>query len=246
MINQVAIITNFRTGSTSFTLLKAEQYKLPYKAELFAHNRPEHLGRAKAAWQIQANHKHWTREERAAATSEEFFVEQLEAGHACCFKVMPNQIKHDGHMDRILNQVDKVYYLYRRDFLAQLKSWVTVRQKGDFHGTGFINGKNTHGVEKMRDAHLAKNGVGKTVKHHINIAEDIKLNPQLRTHNLCRGLIENYENMAEIMKRHPGELICMEDYFNELSYPAYNREITWEIEPEIPEDFNVEKLLKSS
>ena len=47
MINQVAIITNFRTGSTSFTLLKAEEYKLPYKAELFAHNRPEPLGRAK-------------------------------------------------------------------------------------------------------------------------------------------------------------------------------------------------------
>ncbi len=246
MINQVAIITNFRTGSTSFTLLKSEQYKLPYKAELFAHNRPEPLGRAKSAYQINENYKHWSPEEKAAATSEEFFIQQLEAGHACCFKVMPNQIKSDDSMARILNQVDKVYYLYRRDFLAQLKSWITVRQKGDFGGTGFINGKNTRGVEKMKELHLAKHGVGETVKHHIDIAEDIKRNPSLRTHNLCKGLIENYERMAEIMKKHPGELICMEDYFKELSYPAYNREITWETEPEIPEDFNVEKLLKSS
>jgi hypothetical protein len=38
----------------------------------------------------------------------------------------------------------------------------------------------------------------------------------------------------------------MEDYFNESHYPAYNREITWEIEPKIPPGFDVEKTLKSS
>ena len=246
MINQVAIITNYRTGSTSFTLLKAEEYKLPYKAELFAHNRPEPLGRAKSKYQIQLNHQDWSQEEKDWATSEEFFLQQLEAGHACCFKVMPNQIKTEGGMDRVLNKVDKIYYLYRRDFMAQLKSWITVRQKGDFGGTGFMTFKNSRGVDKMRELHLAKLGIGEPVKHHINIDEDWKRNQQLRSNNLCTGLIDNYKAMEETMKEHPGELICMEDYFKELHYPAYNREITWEKEPEIPEDFDVEKLLKSS
>lgn len=246
MINQVAIITNFRTGSTSFTLLKAEEYKLPYKAELFAHNKPEPLGRAKAKYQIQLNYKHLPDEEKQWLHSEEFFLQQLEAGHACVFKVMPNQVSSDEAMDRILNKVDKIYYLYRRDFLAQVKSWIAVRQIGDFGGTGFVSYKNAVGVEKMKQLHLAKHGIGETVKHHVDIQSDWEKNYHLRSGPLTEGLIKNYENMAETMKKHPGELICMEDYFKELHYPAYNREVTWEIEPKIPPGFDVEKTLKSS
>ena len=39
MTTNVAILTNFRTGSTNFTLQKAEEYDLPYKGELFSQER---------------------------------------------------------------------------------------------------------------------------------------------------------------------------------------------------------------
>jgi hypothetical protein len=242
----VCVITNFRTGSTSFTLLKAEEYNLPYKAEMFSHDRPYGLGKAKAKWEVASKMHEYTEEEKRFRISEDLFLDQIAVGEPCCFKVMPNQVKEEGNMDKLLQTVDKIYYLYRRDFKAQAKSWIAVRRIGDFGGTGFISMEKRKNTEKMKELHLGILGKEQTVKHHIDLTDESTVNWSVKSGFLIAGLIKNYRDMANLYRQYPGELICMEDYFAERDYPRYNREITWEVEPNWPEpDFNPENLFKS-
>ena len=44
MMSNVVVLTNFRTASTTFTLIKSEEYNLPYKGELFSHEKPHQIG----------------------------------------------------------------------------------------------------------------------------------------------------------------------------------------------------------
>jgi hypothetical protein len=240
-MNTVLIVTNFRAGSTAFTLLKAQEYNLPFKGELFSHERPHSLGEAKATWELNQLGI-FGKEKRKEFASDEKFIEQLENGEPCCFKYMPYQLhQQDKNIDRLMNSVDKIYYLYRRDFMAQCKSWIAVRQQGDFGGTGFISGPQISKAqfeESQREKHLGL--LGKTeepVKHHIEI------NPEgLYATRLVKQLTNNYEYMAKLYKKYPGELVCMEDFFENRPEEKYNRIVTFERDPILPEGFDVEKL----
>jgi len=253
---RIAIIANYRTASTSFTLKKAEEYGVPYKGEMFSDPRPYDLGEARAKWQLinspwKEMEKYQDPVEREACISHERFIEQLEAGHPCCFKLIPIQVRNEEHVSRILNAVDRIYYLYRRDFRAQCESWVAVRQDGNFGGTGFkrnVRDYLRNMTENQRQIHLATMGKeDEPYRITVDLEDQPNFGENERAFPLIRGLVERYEEMAKMYKEFPGELVCMEDYFKGETYNPYNREITWVKPmpmPEQYENFNVESLFK--
>jgi len=241
MINTVCIVTNFRTASTSFTLLKSEEYNLPYKGELFSHERSRSLGDAPAFWELRQSNARgeteYSREEILHLTRDEAFLEELRKGTPCCFKIMPSHIKtNDSMLHDIISACDKVYYLYRRDFKAQLSSYLAVRIEGDYDQTGFKQFSKANSFDRIKETHLGIRGKEETV------VKELDPNTNLRLRNLIAGsLINNYIRMAEVYRQIPGELICTEDYFTENKYNPYNREIHWTEDPNL-EDFDTESL----
>ena len=249
---KICVVTNFRTGSTSFTLLKADEYNAPYKGEMFTfYPRPYGLGAAKAQWQIVNYFEDCTDEEKTRLQSTELFVNQLEQGHSCCFKLMPGQLVDEELRDRMFKSMDKIYYLYREDFAAQCKSWIAVRQQDhlDFARTGFVRDEWLErqylekAAERQKVLHLGTLGKGETVRHHIDFGKRPAAGPNETEKRLINQLVEGYEWMGEMYKKYPGELVRMEDYFTDEKYNPYNREITWAVEPEIP-DFNPSKCFE--
>lgn len=246
---KICVITNFRTGSTSFTLLKAEEHGAPYKGEMFTPtNRPYSLGQAKATWEVHNFLMHLSTEEKDRIQSTDFFIDQLEYGHPCCFKLMNKQIWQPEKIERMLKSIDKIYYLYRRDFMAQLKSWIAVRQKGDFGGTGFKVTQERyldHMTERQTQMHLGRLGKVETVRHHIDLTNQNNVGWGEKQGQLVAELMDGYTWMSDLYKKFPGELVAYEDYFSGEKYNPYNREITWTVDPHvIPEGYNVEDLFK--
>ena len=240
MYNTVCIVTNFRCASTSFNLLKAEEYDLPYKGELFSHERSRNLGNAPSLWKLRRENKErevkYSNEELIYLCRDEAFLEELRKGEPCCFKVMPSHIKTDDMLYNIVSSCDKVYYLYRRDFKAQLSSYLAARMKGDWIATGFKRKSRPNTHEMIKDTHLGTNGKGETVVRNLDPFQNMKLRRLLP-----EQLINNYIRMAELYKQIPGELICAEDYFTKDKYNPYNRKINWTKDPNF-EDFDVEGL----
>lgn len=245
-INRVCVVTNFRTGSTSFTLIKSDIYKLPYKAELFSHEKPSSLGSIPSRGELVANMR--ALKYADLIQSDANLLHELKRNQAC-FKIMPSHFKnerkdHTSIMHEVLQNVDKIYYLYRRDFIAQVKSWIAVRLYGDFDKTGFRVDSSSHSQhERLKETHLGLLGNYET--HRITVDPKCEeLNGkfgEITIPNLRTQLADNYFQMAELYKKFPGELVCSEEYFVGKKYRPYNREITWTEEPEI-ENLDVEKL----
>lgn len=110
MTGHVCILTNYRTGSTSFIRGFADQNKLVNKWEVFnatipyAENvyKPEHVQFQRILPQI-------THSSRGVA-----------------FKVMGDQLGWDeNYFDQLIVAGCTPIYLYRRDFAAQAKSWTS-------------------------------------------------------------------------------------------------------------------------
>lgn len=238
-IKKVCIITNFRTGSTSLTLLKAEEYGIPYAGELFSHEKPFHIGTTKELLPKERTHARFIQELREN--------KELE----CCFKLMPVHAHFKLDMiGEIVDAVDKVYYLYRSDFKSQLISYMANRGYGREQETGFKTNTGWEDREK-RARQLVLGELGKT-KEPVVIKMSLK-DPQLTGQlgsismkTLRHGLIRNYEVMAEAYKLYPGELLRKEDYFSGEKHNPYNRYVEWkdDDEPEI-EDYDVDSLFKS-
>lgn len=235
-INKVLIITNFRTASTAFTLLKAEEYDLPYCGEMFSHEKPFNIGKTGEVKKLEnRTTRVWLDELR---TNDEV---------KCCFKVMPVHFKWDmDGLGECCRSVDKIYYLYRKDFLGQLDSYISVRGYIDSQHTGFIT-NTPPGQKEKRARQLVLGELGKT-KEPIKIEMDYNddaINGTKGTFVNVKGLrnslIRNYQVMADLYKKYPGELVCKEDYFAGEKYNPYNREVTWKNRPDI-EDFDVESL----
>lgn len=241
MINTVCIVTNFRTASTTFNLLKSEEYDLPYKGEMLSHERARPLGNAPSIWQLRKSNvegtTQYTKAEILDLSSDAAFLKEIQKGEPCCFKLMPSHINDDKMLYDIVSSCDKVYYLYRRDFKAQLESYLAARLGGDWQSTGFATPtRDTHSMDRIKEVHLGTKGKIDTVVKHL----DPNANPRLR--RLIAGhLINNYIRMANLYKRIPGELICTEDYFTKDKYNPYNREIHWTQDPNL-EDFDTEGL----
>lgn len=267
MTSNVAILTNFRTGSTTFTLNKAEEYDLPYKGELFSHERPHGIGRLKDLGAFRESFKINDEILSSYTLSNWNIYEELRKKHPACYKIMPSHFNKqwlngnpktmtDYHqLQLVLEQADKVYYLYRRDFRAQIKSWLAVRRDGSFAFTGFETNTPLH-WEMIEDAyykrveqlHRGSFRAGETYKATIDPNDPVFHEKTTMAMNaLVRQLVENYNVMAEMYKRVPGQLVCYEDYFVGDKYNPYNREITWTSEPEIDQyvtNWDIEGLFK--
>jgi|TARA_B110000902_G_scaffold30798_1_gene33095 hypothetical protein len=240
----VAIFTNYRTGSTAFTLLKSEEYDLPYGAELFSHERQSRVGSIPSRHELQRDYKIWQYELCDLIQSTDNLTAELKKKDTeICFKIMPTQVSTIQDNINIANAVDKVYFLYSRNFIRTVKSWIAVRVDGGFASTGFKSPSRRYDIEKTKEIHLGRQGHGET---HISTIDPKgpKLTGQLgqvSVNSLRKNIIENYERMAEIYHAVGGELICMEEYFTEDKFNPYNKKIIWTEEP-IIEDFDVESL----
>ena len=255
MTNTVCVLTNFRAGSTSFTLLKSKEFDLPYKGELFSHERP---------WDYAGHKGHWEELDIARKQPDnplvktftrdrDFFgdyLKGLQSGEQICFKLMPDHIvktwelNEDPTLDErdveVVRACDKVYLLYRRDWEAQVLSWVGMRCDGRFGQNGFKNHRHglVHGVDYHVNMHLGTEYGENTVMRKIK--GDMQGTFVKQT---VQQLVNNYKRMAYIKSVVPNiEVVCMEDYFGELPYLKYNHEYIWDNgKPDIP-DFDVEGL----
>jgi len=234
-IKKICIITNFRCASTAFNLLKAEEYGVPYKGELFSHEKTFDIGNTDKFKKFSGTR-----------TNENFYAElKNNESVECCFKIMPVHTQYDvDFLIDIAKATDKVYYLYRRDFLSQLTSYIAIRAYGNAQKTGFrTNVGFNQREERARQLVLGTLGEEKTYELEMSL-KDRELNGlhgNIGVKMLRRQLIRNYEVMAEAYKIFPGELICKEDYFTEEKYKPYNRKVTWNEDPNF-EDFDVEGL----
>lgn len=243
-IKTVAVVCNFRTGSTAFTIMKADEYELPYEAEIFSHDRPGRVGSIPQRAQLQKDYFITQAEILDLIQSDANYITELNKPQThICFKVMPGQVEDMSTMEEIVKSVDKVIYLYRRDFEATCKSWVAVRRHGDFHKTGFIVESPRWSPDRLREVHLGTKG--KDEKHIVTVdPDDAALTGGMgvvTVPNCIRQIQDNYERMAELYKKYPGELVCMEDYFVRDKWRPYNKEVNWVRDIDVPE-FDVESL----
>lgn len=265
MTTNVAILTNFRTGSTSFTLEKSKEYNLPYKGELFSHEKPHTIGSLLNIKEFLAKHKYQDHQIATYALSNWNIFDELRRGADACYKIMPTHFnkRFNGktkvdlfQLQAVLEEADKVYYLYRRDFRAQIKSWLAVRRDGSFGHTGFITNtaispRATEADYVQRLYQLHSGSFGKTEEPYKATLDPndpvFHSKTEIAIKSLVRQLVENYNAMSEMYKRVPGQLVCYEDYFISDKYNPYNREITWTGEPEIDQyvpNWDIEGMFK--
>jgi len=126
---------------------------------------------------------------------------------------------------------DKTYYLYRRDFAAQCRSWIGMSATGDYGNNGFIK-------DPSRKISGINGEYGKTVKHVI------KSNQQVANSKINQ-LKSNWEIIRKLYKDLPQfEVVCYEDYFHSINdWKPYNREYTWKNKLNIPE-YDVESIFR--
>jgi|TARA_R110000744_G_scaffold284051_1_gene395395 hypothetical protein len=249
MTRNVVILTNFRTGSTSFTLKKSEEYRLPYKGELFSHERPHPIGKLPAKQTIVAQYGYSSYAWVDTYLSRWNLFQELQAGNQACYKIMPSHFEGDHfQLEKVLAEADKVYYLYRRDLMAQVKSWMEVRHSGSFDKTGFITNNSDEAIRQPQ-LHLGTLGDGETYQNTIDPNDPIFVSSRtnVETRHLVTQIDRNYQAMGLMYKKVPGVLVCYEDYFSGDLYKPYNREIKWTSEPQIDEwvtDWTIENYFK--
>lgn len=264
MTTNVAILTNFRTGSTNFTLDKADEYDLPYKGELFSHERQHGIGRLSKIERFTEKNLNRDSVRNNFILSNWNIFEELRLGASACYKIMPShfnkRIKDRPICDLlqirlILEEADKVYYLYRRDLRAQILSWLAVRRDGSFGHTGFATNvpltwqtKDEDYHERMKQIHRGSFKITETYKATMDPDDPVfHSKTTMSIESLVRQIVENYDVMAEMYKMVPGELVCYEDYFSGEKYKPYNREIKWTGEPQIDsyvDNWDIEGLFK--
>ncbi len=190
------VISNYRCGTSTFTMQLAEKHGVPYCGEIFNKGKPFPIGNA------VRNAPHGVK------------LEQVRQGAHGAFKIFPNQTNYDMLKEMML-AADKTYYLYRRDFQAQVRSWVGMNQIGDYGNNGFIKDPN-------RKLSGINGEYGETVRHSINANQS--------TVNIkARDLKQNWEIIRKLYKELPQfEVVCYEDYFRKINdWKPYNRQYKW-------------------
>jgi LPS sulfotransferase NodH len=135
-------------------------------------------------------------------------------------KLMADHLNFDhDKIEQVLNSVDKIIYLYRKDFVAQAKSYIASASTNTYTVNGFKE-------------------YGQTPENSI-ITIDALSHEQIDTY--VNVLKENYLTMSYFYKKIPGELRCLENF--EIKKP-YKKTIIWKDEEPIIPDFDVESLFK--
>jgi hypothetical protein len=135
-------------------------------------------------------------------------------------KLMADHLVYNNELiEKVLTKVDKIIYLYRKDFTAQAKSYISSASTNTFMVTGL---KETF----------------QTPEDSVITVADLE---QSVIDNYIDTLKKNYYTMAYFYKKFSGDLLCLEDF--KIKNP-YQKTIMWGgKEPVIPE-FDVESLFK--
>lgn len=224
-VKSICVVSNYRTASTNFTMKLSLEYDLPYAGEAFSHERPFRVGNQLKGWDDSGlndlREKGWTHWE-CKNYSDDTLIEEIKGGAEVCFKLMPTHIQTHEKRVELLEACDEVYYLYRKDYLAQLKSWVAMRCTGDWSNNGFI--RTTLDEPSMKyfwESHHGEiTGLGPTVHHDIDA-------DQCFVDQMHSEIWPGYEMQRALWKEVPGEVYAMEDYYTGALYIPYNRTYNW-------------------
>lgn len=164
----IGIVCNYRVGSTNIVRNMAAKEKLPNRWEIFNDCR----GFLATAENLR---------EKNDNSHIDRIMRQIEQC-PCVFKVMGDQLLWDMQHIHRLAKCTEFVYLYRRDWQAQVKSWVAWIDAGD-RGHRY----------------------GKVKEYHIDVTQEFFDD---QAHILKR----NYEFMEQVFAAYPGDKMCLEDF----------------------------------
>lgn len=199
--NKICIFTNYRTGSSFLSRKISNLSNSVGLGEHFAYQK---------------------RDRKITNYSESVFNEEFSNIHKnkrFLIKLMADHLDYtDGYIQQVLGSVDKIIYLYRRDFAAQAKSYVAGMMTKSL---GF------HGYKEMETSNITTVTVPEEYKEHSPFLIDI--------------LKKNYIKMSEFYKKVPGDMYCLEDF--EVQRP-YRKIVVWPGTEPVIEPFDVESLFR--
>jgi len=194
---KICIITNYRTGSSSFITTISDLNKNPSLGEYFS--------------KVSYDGRGFTIDKafRNVLSKPRYIV-----------KVMPDHLRYNIELlTTIITNSDRIIYLYRRDFVSQVKSFLAAKSTNSYSVTGYKE--------------LDQTPENSIVKVPVLSTEFI----QEATHIL----INNYLAMAECYRLFPGDIYCLEDFANQNPYKKQN---IWAQELPYITPYDVEGLFK--
>lgn len=196
---KILVITNYRCGSSYYGHTLAAKLKLANYGEI-----------------LNSNNKNGTATVPGTASHRE----KLNTLSDGVYKIMPDQVC-DVPLEEWIDAVDLHVFLYRRDFIAQAKSWIAINETNDWYNNGLVGNPFT-------------GKYGTLVTHTIAPSQEIA---DRRT----QQLIGNWETIRTVYECYPSEVVCLED-FNYTK--PYNKKYIWESEIQIA-DYDTESIFKN-
>lgn len=191
---KICVFTNYRTGSSSLTQNIATLNNIESVGEQFAYESVD----------------------RDISKFEKTFLD-IHKNNQFVLKLMADHLRYNDELiNKVLSSVDKIIYLYRRDFTAQAKSYIAsylTHTLGPFGYKEIINSKSS--IINVPENYT---------EHFDNIVNKLKM---------------NYLKMSEFYKKVPGDLLCLEDF--EVKRP-YIKTVIWPGPEPIIEPYDVESL----
>ena len=196
---KICLLTNYRSGSTSFCNALSNTNKIPIIGEYFN--------------PVTFNKTGFTIDKA---------LRNLTSMNKYILKVMPDHLRYNSELlTTVLSHADRVIYLYRRDFIAQSKSFLAANSTKSFGITGYKELDQSPETSIVKVPELSEEYV------HRNITV----------------LKNNYLMMAECFKKFPGEVFCLEDFPKQNPYRST---IIWKKEVTNIPDFNVADLFEKT
>jgi hypothetical protein len=194
---RICIITNYRTGSSSFITIISDLNKNPSMGEYFA--------------KVSYGGKGFTIDKafRNLLSMPRYLV-----------KVMPDHLRYNMELlTNVITNSDRIIYLYRRDFVSQVNSFLAAKSTNSYSVTGYKE------LDQSPESSIVKVPVLST--EFIQEATDLLKN--------------NYITMSECYKLFPGDIYCLEDFENQN---PYKKQIIWSQELPYIQPYDVEGLFK--
>lgn len=238
-IKRIAVVANWRTGSYYFSLFKAMEYGITFRGELFSRHRSFPIGNVPKGWIRPEGDYDSENPIDPKDASDEKILEALESGEDAIFILRPSNIREEN-WGRLARSVDKIYFLYRRGWREQARSYAAVEMDSGYPNTGWFVP-----VEVKERGDLFEN----MMYRHLGIWErssPAKINfcaSRELVEDRATYLIREYHKQYRFFKEFPGELIAYEDFFTGENYKPYNRYVHTDQTYIIP-DFDVTALFE--
>lgn len=196
---KICVVTNYRSGSSSFCTALSDFNKLPNLGEYF--NLASYDGTGFTIDKALRN---------------------LYSMNKYVLKIMPGHLRHNPELlNNVLSHADKVIYLYRRNFVAQVKSLLAADSTNSFCVNGYKEYDQSPENSIIKVPELSNSFIQK----HIDILKN------------------NYLVMADCLKKFPGEVFCLEDFPKQN---PYRTTILWTKEVTNIPNFEVEGLFSNT